>query len=38
MTETIARRHIALADTDPLILRRGDLHVEGSPKMLHDVI
>ena len=38
MTETIARRHIALADTDPLILRRGDMHVEGSPKMLYDVI
>ncbi|HKX22352.1 MAG TPA: plasmid pRiA4b ORF-3 family protein [Rhizorhapis sp.] len=38
MTDTIARLHIALGDTDPLIWRRVDMHVEGSLKMLHDVI
>lgn len=38
MTETVARLHIALADTDPLIWRRVDMPVDASLKMLHDVI
>jgi len=38
MTETIARLHIALADTDPLIWRRVDVPVDANLKMLHDVI
>jgi len=38
MTETIARLHIALADTDPVIWRRVDVPVDASLKMLHDVI
>jgi len=38
MTDTIARLHIALADTDPLIWRRVELPVDASLKMLHDVI
>lgn len=38
MTEIIARLHIALADTDPSIWRRIEVPVEGSLKMLHDVI
>ena len=38
MTETVARLHIALADTDPLIWRRVDVPVDASLKMLHDVI
>jgi len=38
MTETIARLHIALADTDPLIWRRVEVPVEASLKMLHDII
>jgi hypothetical protein len=38
MTETIARLHIALADSDPLIWRRVDLPIDSSLKMLHDVI
>lgn len=38
MTETIARLHIALADTDPLIWRRVEVPVDASLKMLHDVI
>jgi hypothetical protein len=38
MTETIARLHIALADTDPLIWRRVDIPADASIKMLHDVI
>jgi hypothetical protein len=38
MTETIARLHIVLADTDPLIWRRVDVPVDASLKMLHDVI
>jgi len=38
MTETIARLHIALADTDPLIWRRVYVPVEANLKMLHDVI
>lgn len=38
MTETVARLHIALADTDPLIWRRVDVPVDANLKMLHDVI
>jgi len=38
MTETIARLHITLADTDPLIWRRVEMPVQASLKMLHDVI
>jgi len=38
MTETIARLHIALADTDPLIWRRVEVPVDVSLKMLHDVV
>lgn len=38
MTESIARLHIALADTDPLIWRRVDVPVDANLKMLHDVI
>lgn len=38
MTETVARLHIALADTDPLIWRRIDVPVDANLKMLHDVI
>jgi len=38
MTETIARLHIALADTDPLIWRRVEVPLDASLKMLHDVI
>jgi hypothetical protein len=38
MTEIIARLHIALADTDPLIWRRVEVPVDASLKMLHDVI
>ncbi len=38
MTETIARLHIALADTDPIIWRRVDFPVDANLKMLHDVI
>jgi len=38
VTETIARLHIVLADTDPLIWRRVDVPVDASLKMLHDVI
>lgn len=38
MTETIARLHIALADTDPLIWRRVEVPVDANLKMLHDVI
>ncbi|MBX9643268.1 MAG: plasmid pRiA4b ORF-3 family protein [Novosphingobium sp.] len=38
MTETVARLHIALADSDPSIWRRVDVPVEASLKMLHDVI
>ncbi|MBF9152144.1 plasmid pRiA4b ORF-3 family protein [Novosphingobium jiangmenense] len=38
MTETVARLHIALPDTDPLIWRRVDMPVDASLKMLHDVI
>ena len=38
MSETIARLHIALADTDPSIWRRIDVPVDANLKMLHDVI
>jgi hypothetical protein len=38
MTESIARLHVALADTDPLIWRRVDVPVDANLKMLHDVI
>ncbi|WP_052117810.1 plasmid pRiA4b ORF-3 family protein [Novosphingobium pentaromativorans] len=38
MSETIARLHIALADTDPSIWRRVDVPVDANLKMLHDVI
>lgn len=38
MTETIARLHIALADTDPLIWRRIEMPVDANLKMLHDAI
>lgn len=38
MTETIARLHIALADTDPSIWRRIEVPVDANLKMLHDVI
>jgi hypothetical protein len=38
MTETIARLHIALADTSPLVWRRVEVPVDASLKMLHDVI
>lgn len=38
MTDTVARLHIALADTDPLIWRRVDFPVDASLKMLHDVV
>ena len=38
MTETIARLHIALADTDPPIWRRVEVPVDANLKMLHDVI
>lgn len=38
MTETIARLHIALADTEPPIWRRVEVPVDASLKMLHDVI
>jgi len=38
MTETVARLHIALADTDPVIWRRVDVPVDANLKMLHDVI
>lgn len=38
MTETVARLHIALADSDPLIWRRVDVPVDANLKMLHDVI
>jgi|TARA_R100000501_G_scaffold13654_5_gene25102 hypothetical protein len=38
MSETIARLHIALADTDPSIWRRVEVPVDASLKVLHDVI
>ena len=38
MTEAIARLHIALADSDPLIWHRVDVPVDTNLKMLHDVI
>ena len=38
MTDRIARLHIALADTDPLIWRRVEVPVDANLKMLHDVI
>jgi len=38
MTEQIARLHIALADTDPLVWRRVEVPVDASLKMLHDVV
>lgn len=38
MTEPVARLHIALADTDPLVWRSVDVPVDASLKMLHDVI
>ncbi len=38
MTETVARLHIRLADTDPAIWRRIDMPVDASLKMLHDSI
>ncbi|HKX77972.1 MAG TPA: hypothetical protein VJM34_05595 [Novosphingobium sp.] len=38
MTETIARLHIALADTDPTIWRKVDVPVDATLKMLHDII
>ena len=38
MTQIIARLHLALADTDPLIWRRVDDPVDTSLKMLDDVI
>jgi hypothetical protein len=38
MTDTVARLHIALADTDPLVWRRVDVPLDASLKMLHDVI
>jgi hypothetical protein len=38
MTDRVARLHIALADTAPLIWRRVEVPVEASLKMLHDVI
>jgi hypothetical protein len=38
MTEPIARLHIALADTDPLIWRRVDFPLDANLKMLHGVI
>lgn len=38
MTETVARLHIRLADTDPAIWRRIDMPVETSLKMVHDSI
>lgn len=38
MTETTARLHIALADSEPEIWRRVDVPLEASLKMLHDVI
>lgn len=38
MTETIARLHIVLSDTDPEIWRRVEMPVGASLKMLHDVI
>lgn len=38
MSEIIARLHIALADTDPLIWRRVEVPLDASLKMLHDVI
>lgn len=36
--ETVARLHIALADTDPPIWRRVDFPVDANLKVLHDVI
>ncbi len=38
MTEFIARLHIALSDTDPLIWRKIDMPVDGNLRMLHDAI
>ena len=38
MTDQIARLHVALADTDPLVWRRVDFPVDASLKILHDVI
>lgn len=36
MAETIARLHIALSDTEPLIWRVIDVPVDASLKMIHD--
>jgi Plasmid pRiA4b ORF-3-like protein len=38
MTETVARLHITLSDTDPVIWRTVDVPVEANLKMLHDII
>lgn len=38
MTETVARLHIRLADTDPAVWRRLDVPVDASLKMVHDSI
>ena len=38
MTETIARLHIALADTDPLVWRRVEFPIDANLKLLHDTI
>lgn len=38
MTAMIARLHIALADTEPLIWRRIDFPLDASLKQLHDAI
>jgi len=38
MTETIARLHVELADTNPLIWRRVEVPVDANLKMLHDVV
>lgn len=38
MTESVARLHILLSDTDPAIWRRIDVPVDASLKMVHDSI
>lgn len=38
MPDTVARLHIKLADTDPIIWRRVDVPTDANLKMLHDVI
>ena len=38
MTQTIARLHITLSDTDPLIWRQVDVPVQANLKMIHDIV